>query len=51
MRVWERDGEVHAFYNVRPHRGHRLVEGTGARRVVCPYHVWACNLDGIRSAA
>ena len=42
-----RDGEVRAFYNVCPHRGHRLVEGQGrARRVVCPYHAWTYNLDG-----
>ena len=41
------DGDVRAFYNVCPHRGHRLVEGQGrARRIVCPYHAWTYNLDG-----
>jgi choline monooxygenase len=33
------DGEVKAFYNVCPHRGHKLLEATGKKRViVCPYH-------------
>ena len=41
------DGELRAFYNVCPHRGHRLVEGTGKRRIiVCPYHAWSYSLDG-----
>ena len=40
-------GEVRAYYNVCPHRGHRLVEGQGrARRIVCPYHAWTYDLDG-----
>ncbi|MFD2741628.1 aromatic ring-hydroxylating dioxygenase subunit alpha [Sulfitobacter aestuarii] len=36
-----------AFYNVCPHRGHRLVEGQGNKsRITCPYHAWTFGLDG-----
>ncbi len=42
-----RDDEIQAFYNVCPHRGHRLVEGAGHKRAfVCPYHAWSFSLDG-----
>ncbi len=45
--VRDEDGEVRAFYNVCPHRGHKLVEGAGKKRVVvCPYHQWSYSLDG-----
>ena len=45
--VRDEDGSIRAFYNVCPHRGHKLVEGTGNKRViVCPYHQWSYSLDG-----
>lgn len=46
------DGEIRAFYNVCQHRAHELLEGEGnTRRIVCPYHSWAYELDGrFRSA-
>ena len=45
--VRDKQGELKAFYNVCPHRGHKLVEGTGKRKVlVCPYHQWSYSLDG-----
>ena len=41
------DGELRAFYNVCKHRGHELLKGEGATKViVCPYHAWTYNLDG-----
>lgn len=41
------DGAVRTFYNVCMHRGHRLLEGCGARKkLVCPYHSWTYRLDG-----
>ncbi|WP_194396293.1 aromatic ring-hydroxylating oxygenase subunit alpha [Microbacterium atlanticum] len=44
------DGQVHAFYNVCPHRGARLCEGrTGAqspRAIMCPYHGWTFTPAG-----
>lgn len=41
------DGTIKAFYNVCPHRGHKLLEGRGNRRIiVCPYHQWSYTLDG-----
>ena len=40
-------GELKAFYNVCQHRGHELLRGAGkTRRIVCPYHAWAYDLDG-----
>lgn len=45
--VRDANGELKAFYNVCPHRGHKLVEGSGKKRViVCPYHHWSFSLDG-----
>jgi phenylpropionate dioxygenase-like ring-hydroxylating dioxygenase large terminal subunit len=44
-----RDGELRAFANTCPHRGHELLaEGTSAssRSLVCPYHAWSFGLDG-----
>ena len=39
--------EIKAFYNVCPHRGHKLLEGRGEKKViVCPYHQWSYSLDG-----
>ena len=41
------DNEIKAFYNVCPHRGHKLLEGRGEKKViVCPYHQWSYSLDG-----
>ena len=42
------DGQVRAFYNVCQHRGMLLMaaEAGNARRLVCPYHGWAYNLQG-----
>lgn len=41
------DGAVRAFFNVCPHRGHRLIDSDGNRRVLtCPYHAWTYGLDG-----
>ena len=45
--VRDQDEEIRAYYNVCPHRGHKLVEGRGQKRViVCPYHHWSFSLDG-----
>ncbi|MES2145266.1 MAG: aromatic ring-hydroxylating dioxygenase subunit alpha, partial [Pseudomonadota bacterium] len=42
------DGVVQAFTNVCRHRGSRLVDDAAgcAKRLVCPYHGWAYDLDG-----
>ena len=40
-------GDIKAFHNVCPHRGHKLVEGAGNRKIiVCPYRQWSYSLDG-----
>ena len=45
--VRDQDGEIRAYYNICPHRGHKLVEGAGqTRAIVCPYHHWSFSLDG-----
>jgi phenylpropionate dioxygenase-like ring-hydroxylating dioxygenase large terminal subunit len=43
-----KDDVVRAFTNVCRHRGSRIVDGSSgcARKLVCPYHAWAYNLDG-----
>ncbi|WP_160287590.1 aromatic ring-hydroxylating oxygenase subunit alpha [Pseudomonas knackmussii] len=48
-----RDGVLRAFYNVCPHRGHQLLEGSGKARnvIACPYHAWTFKLDGELSHA
>jgi len=47
-----RDGELRAFYNVCPHRGHKLVEGVGRKNVItCPYHAWAFDFDDTLKSA
>lgn len=47
MITHDQNGEVQALYNVCQHRGHKLVEGSGNKRVIiCPYHQWAYQLDG-----
>lgn len=42
------DGQVRALANVCRHRGSRLVDGEAgcAKKLVCPYHAWAYELDG-----
>ncbi len=45
----DRDGRLHAFYNVCRHRGARLCsadEGHFKGFVTCPYHAWTYGLDG-----
>jgi choline monooxygenase len=39
---------IHAYHNVCPHRGSRLVKEPcgGASIIKCPYHAWAFDLDG-----
>jgi len=43
-----RDRALRAFSNVCRHRGSRIVDGASgcARKLVCPYHAWAYELDG-----
>lgn len=43
-----RDNVLRAFYNVCPHRGHELLEGSGKAKnvITCPYHAWTFKLDG-----
>ncbi len=42
------DGAVRGFHNVCRHRAARLLDGPrgSCRRIVCPYHAWAYELDG-----
>lgn len=44
----DREGEIHAFYNVCRHRGARLVDADqGCRhRFTCPYHAWTWDNQG-----
>jgi carnitine monooxygenase subunit len=50
--VKDREDKIRAFYNVCPHRGHQLVEGSGKKsRITCPYHAWTFALDGKRIGA
>ncbi len=45
--VRDHGGEIRGYHNICPHRGHKLVEGAGQKRViVCPYHHWSFSLDG-----
>jgi len=43
-----RDAVLRAFYNVCPHRGHQLLQGSGKAKnvITCPYHAWTFKLDG-----
>src|SRR5262249_18872049 len=48
------DGVPRAFHNVCRHRGSRIVEeeeGQVRRRLRCPYHAWAYDLEGQLKAA
>lgn len=50
--VHGQNGELKAFYNVCQHRGHKLIEGSGNKKLlVCPYHRWSYDLDGKLKAA
>ena len=45
--IMHQGGELGAFFNVCPHRGHQLLEGCGNTRViVCPYHAWCFDQQG-----
>ena len=41
-------GDVHVLHNYCRHRGHPLLKepACGLKRLVCPYHAWAYDLDG-----
>ncbi|MFT5220775.1 MAG: phenylpropionate dioxygenase-like ring-hydroxylating dioxygenase large terminal subunit [Planctomycetota bacterium] len=46
------DGELCAMYNVCQHRGHKLANGSGNKKLlVCPYHRWSYDLGGQLKAA
>lgn len=49
----DREGKVHAFYNVCRHRGARLVEAEAGckHRFTCPYHAWTWENTGRLIAA
>lgn len=50
----DRNGVVHAFYNVCRHRGTRLCQdrdGHFQGSIQCPYHAWTYGLDGALNAA
>ena len=48
----DKSGQLRALYNVCQHRGHKLVEGSGNKKLlVCPYHRWCYELDGRLRAA
>ncbi|MHA1544055.1 MAG: aromatic ring-hydroxylating oxygenase subunit alpha [Alphaproteobacteria bacterium] len=42
------DGEVRTFHNVCRHRASRLLKGEKGKckRIKCPYHAWAYDLEG-----
>ena len=47
--VRDKRGEIHGFYNVRRHRGSRLIEnrnGQLSAAIQCPYHAWTYAFDG-----
>lgn len=46
------DGRIRALSNVCRHRGTLIANGKGkARRLLCPYHHWAYDLEGRLTAA
>jgi phenylpropionate dioxygenase-like ring-hydroxylating dioxygenase large terminal subunit len=50
--VKDRSGAVRCYHNVCRHRAHELVEGKGSRPfIVCPYHGWRYDLDGVLKSA
>ena len=43
----DKQGEIHAYYNVCQHRAHQLLQGAGnVSMIVCPYHAWTYELTG-----
>lgn len=49
----DKEGELHALFNVCRHRGARVCEAArgNTKTFVCPYHAWTYNTDGsLRSA-
>lgn len=46
--VRDKDGQLHAHYNVCRHRGSRICskEKGNSRNLVCPYHAWIYQHDG-----
>ena len=45
--IRDSSGELRAFYNVCKHRGHQLLKGEGAVKLItCPYHAWAYLPNG-----
>jgi glycine betaine catabolism A len=50
----DRDGRLHAFFNVCRHRGTRICEAANGHftgSIQCPYHAWTYGLDGKLLAA
>ena len=48
----DKKNSLRALYNVCQHRGHKLVDGSGNKKLlVCPYHRWSYELDGRLRAA
>src|SRR6185503_21221213 len=46
--VRDKDGEIHAFYNVCRHRGGPLaVKDSNVQMLKCMYHGWTYRLDGM----
>ncbi len=42
------DGRLRAFANSCRHRGARLLDASGScKKIVCPYHGWSYDLDGL----
>lgn len=42
------NGSISAFTNVCPHRGSAIhTEPRGNRRLICPYHIWSFNSEGV----
>ena len=45
--IRDSSGDLRAFYNVCKHRGHQLLKGEGAVKLItCPYHAWAYLPNG-----
>jgi len=45
--IRDKEGVLHAFYNVCSHRAHPLLRGQGnTSLIVCPYHQWCYQSDG-----